>query len=78
MSAMASQIIGVSIVYSIICSGVDQRKHQSSNSLAFVSGISPVTGEFPAQSASNTENVSINFDVVIMIDNDLVPNRRRE
>ena len=43
----------------------DQRKHQSSASLAFVWGIhrwpvnSPVTGEFPAQMASNAENVSI-------------------
>ena len=39
MSAMASQITGVSIVYSIVCSGADQRKHQSSASLAFVRGI---------------------------------------
>ena len=39
MSAMASQIIGVSIVCSIVCSGIDQRKHQSSASLAFVRGI---------------------------------------
>ena len=38
-SAMASQTTGVSIVYSTICSGVDQRKHQSSASLAFVRGI---------------------------------------
>ena len=36
MSAMASQITGVSIVYSTVCSGTDQRKHQSSTSLAFV------------------------------------------
>ena len=36
MSAMAFQIIGVSIVYSTICSGADQRKHQSSASLVFV------------------------------------------
>ena len=36
MSAMASQIFGVSIVYSTVCSGADQRKHQSSVSLAFV------------------------------------------
>ena len=35
-SAMVSQIIGVSIVCSAICSGADQRKHQSSASLAFV------------------------------------------
>ena len=39
MSAMASQITGVSIVYSTLCSGADQRKHQSSASLAFVRGI---------------------------------------
>ena len=35
MSAMANQITGVSIVYSTACSGADQRKHQSSASLAF-------------------------------------------
>ena len=32
MSAMASQISGVSIVCSIVCWGADQRKHQSSAS----------------------------------------------
>ena len=37
--AIASQITGVSIVCSTICSGADQRKHQSSASLAFVMGI---------------------------------------
>ena len=44
MSAMASQITGVSIVYSTVCSDADQRKHQISASLAFVRGIhrSPV------------------------------------
>ena len=39
MSAMASQITCVSIVCSTVCSGADQRKHQSTASLAFVSGI---------------------------------------
>ena len=39
MSAMASQITGVSIVCSSVDSGVDRRKHQSSASLAFVRGI---------------------------------------
>ena len=39
MSAIASQITGVSIMYSIVCSGADQRKHKSSASLAFVRGI---------------------------------------
>ena len=39
MSAMASQITDVSIVYSTVCSGADKRKHQSSAALAFVTGI---------------------------------------
>ena len=65
MSTMAFQIIGVSIVYSIVRSGADQRKHQSSTSLAFVRGSSPVTGEFPAQRASHAEHFP--FDDVIML-----------
>ena len=36
---MAPQITSVSIVYSTVCWGADQRKHQSSASLAFVRGI---------------------------------------
>ena len=39
MSVMASQISDVSIVYWIICSGADQRNHQSSVSVAFMRGI---------------------------------------
>ena len=39
MSAMASQITNLTTVYSIIHSGADQRKHQSSTSLVFVRGI---------------------------------------
>ena len=39
MSMMASPITSVSIVYLTVCSGTDQRKHQSSASLAFVRGI---------------------------------------
>ena len=39
MSAMASQITAVTIVYSIVCWGADKKKHQSSASLAFVRGI---------------------------------------
>ena len=44
MSTVASQITGVSVVYSPVCSAKDQRKHQSFASLAFVMGIhrSPV------------------------------------
>ena len=39
MSLMASQITSLTVVYSIVCSDADQRKHQSSASLAFVWGI---------------------------------------
>ena len=39
MSAMASQITSLTIVYSNVYSGADQRKHQSSTSLAFAWGI---------------------------------------
>ena len=56
MSTMASQITGISIV--TICLGTDQRKHQSSVSLAFVRGIHR-DGGFPSQRAINAENASI-------------------
>ena len=39
MDAMASQITNLTIVYSTVCSVTNQRKHQSSASLAFVRGI---------------------------------------
>ena len=39
MSSIASQITSLTIVYSAVYSGADQRKHQSSASLAFVRGI---------------------------------------
>ena len=53
MTTVASQITSLTVVYSIVYSDADERKHQSSASLAFV------PGEFPAQMASNAENVSI-------------------
>ena len=59
MGTMASQITSLTIVNSIVYSGTDQSKDQSSASLAFVWGIHRGTGEFPAQMASNVENVSI-------------------
>ena len=47
MSPMASQIISLTIVYSTIFQGADQRKHQSSASLAFVRGIRQWPGSSP-------------------------------
>ena len=58
---MASQITSLTIVYSTVYSDADQRKHQSSASLAFVREILPVTGEFPAQMASNAEMFPISI-----------------
>ena len=39
MTTMASQITSLTVVYSTVYSDADQRKHQSSASLAFVWGI---------------------------------------
>ena len=55
MSAMASQITGVSIVCSTICSSADQRNHQSSASLAFVRGMHRSPVDPPSQMAINAE-----------------------
>ena len=59
MGAMAYQITKLLIVYSTVYSGADQRKHQSSASLAFVQGIYQGPVNSPAQMGSNAENVSI-------------------
>ena len=55
MSAVASQITGVSIVYLNVCS----KKCSKIGVTDLCEGNSPVTGEFPAQIASNAGNVSI-------------------
>ena len=58
MGAMASQIISLTIVYSTIYSGADQITSKLRVTGLCV-GNSPGTGEFPAQMASNAENVSM-------------------
>ena len=47
MTMLASQITILTVVYSIVYSGVNQRKHQSSASLAFVREIHPGPVNFP-------------------------------
>ena len=47
MGMIASQITSLTVVYSIVYSDVDQRKHQSSASLAFVRGIHRRPVNFP-------------------------------
>ena len=59
MGVMASHSTNTTAVYSIVYSGADQRKQQSSASLAFVREIHRWPVNYPAQRASNAENVSI-------------------
>ena len=59
MGAMASQITSLTVVHSKVHSGADQRKHQSSASLAFMRGIHRRPVNSPTQMASNAENDSI-------------------
>ena len=55
IGAMTSQITGLTIVYWTVYSDADQRKHQSSATLAFVHG----SHLWPAQMGSNAETLSI-------------------
>ena len=63
MSAMASQITSLTIVYSTVYSGAKQRQHQKLHVTDLCAGNSPVTGEFPIQRASNAKTFP--FDDVI-------------
>ena len=59
MRATASQITSLTIVYSTFYSGADKKKTSKLRVTGLCEGNSPVTDEFPAQKASNAENVSI-------------------
>ena len=59
MGSMAPQITCLTIVFSAVYSGADQRKHKKLRVTGLGVGNSPGTGEFPAQMANNAENVSI-------------------
>ena len=64
MSALASQITSLMIVYSAVYSDVDQRKHQSSASLALVRGIHRRPMNFPNKGPATRKMFP--FDDVIM------------
>ena len=59
MTEMASQITSLTIVYSNSLFGGRSKKNSKLHVTVHCAGNSPVTGEFPAQMASNAENVSI-------------------
>ena len=58
MRMMASKITSLTIVYSAVYSGAN-KKTSKLRVTGLGEGNSPVTGEFPAQRASDAENVSI-------------------
>ena len=59
MSAMESQITSLTIVYSTVYLRHRSQKTSKLRVTGLCEGNSPVTAEFPAQKASNAENVSI-------------------
>ena len=69
VGAMASQIISLTIVYSTVYSGADQRKHQSSAPMAFVRGIHrwPMTSPHKGPATRKI----FPFDAVVMSCNSL-------
>ena len=69
MSAMASQITTLTIVYSTVYSRRRSKKTSKHRVTGLCEGNSPVTGEFPAQRPSNAEMFPL--DDVIMYRNNL-------
>ena len=65
MSVIASQVTGASIVCSGVSSGTDQRKHQSSVSLAFGSGIHQRPADSPHKGPVTQKMLP--FDDIIMV-----------
>ena len=59
MNAIASHLISLAIVYSTVYSRRISKKTSKLRVTGLCARNSPVIGEFPAQSATNAENVSI-------------------
>ena len=61
MGAMESRITSLTIVYSTVYSDADQKITSKLRVTGLCEGNSQGTGKFPAQMASNAENVSISW-----------------
>ena len=72
MGAMASQVTSLTVVYSTIYWGADQRKHQSSASLAFVRGIHRWPVNFPHKWPVTRKMFPFD-DVIMMVINMTMP-----
>ena len=66
MGTMPSQITNLTIVYSTVYSGIDQRKHQSPAPLAFVRGIHRGPVNFPHK-WSETRKLFSFYDVIMSV-----------
>ena len=77
MGAIASQITSLTIVYSTVYSDADQRKHQSSATLAFVQGIHRGPVNSPHKGPVTWKMFPFD-DVIIMTSNLVAPISRRE
>ena len=88
ISTMASQITGVSMICSTVCWGADQRKHQSSASLAFVRGIHrwpvnsphkrPVTWKmFPFDDVFMVSGIWLQWDYVDIMDMTIITGKKK-
>ena len=76
MGAIASKITSLTIVYSIVYSDANQRKHQSSASLAFVGGIH--SGQVNSPHKWPVTRKMFPFDDVIMYETGIIPQDWRD
>ena len=74
--SMAFQITSLTIVYSTVYSGADQRKHQSSASLAFVRGINRGPVNFHPKWPVTRKTFPLN-DVIMFMQGGAKPHRAR-
>ena len=69
MGAIASQITSLTIVYSAAYSSADQRKLQSSASLAFVRGIHRGPGNSPHKWQVTRKNIFLTLTLILLLFN---------
>ena len=72
MGTIASQITSLAIVYSTVYSGADQRKHQSSASLAFVWGIHRGTVNSPHKWPVTQKMFPFDDVIMLLVDVDVI------
>ena len=72
MNAMASKITSLTIVYSTVYSGADQRKHQSPAALAFVREIHRWPVNSPHKGPVTRKMFPFDDDIIDQTNNDVI------